>query len=150
MKVQNLLNFLNAFKEHCDAVLLKQLLGILHSPWFTYEMAKSDKSCLSLQEIFNLIFNLIGYLNSLLNSYRIVIILFFPSVFFQLYTYGVSKQCVQVNSTNAESFQFLIKDFFSKEYLLAGNGMQLADGGWLIPTDEGKAGKKEFYRCCYL
>ncbi|NXD78619.1 BRCA2 protein, partial [Halcyon senegalensis] len=64
----------------------------------------------------------------------------------ELYTYGVSKHCVQVNSTNAESFQFLIKDFFSKEYLLAGNGMQLADGGWLIPTDEGKAGKKEFYR----
>ncbi|KFQ88144.1 Breast cancer type 2 susceptibility protein, partial [Phoenicopterus ruber ruber] len=64
----------------------------------------------------------------------------------ELYTYGVSTRCIQVNSTNAESFQFLIKDFFSKEYLLAGNGMQLADGGWLIPTDEGKAGKKEFYR----
>ncbi|XP_051498421.1 breast cancer type 2 susceptibility protein isoform X2 [Apus apus] len=64
----------------------------------------------------------------------------------ELYTYGVSKHCIQVNSTNAESFQFLIEDFFSKEYLLAGNGMQLADGGWLIPTDEGKAGKKEFYR----
>ncbi|NWX45505.1 BRCA2 protein, partial [Steatornis caripensis] len=64
----------------------------------------------------------------------------------ELYTYGVSKHCIQVNSTNAESFQFLIKDFFSKEYLLAGNGMQLADGGWLIPTDDGKAGKKEFYR----
>ncbi|NXX78545.1 BRCA2 protein, partial [Urocolius indicus] len=64
----------------------------------------------------------------------------------ELYTYGVSKHCIQVNSTNAESFQFLMKDFFSKEYLLAGNGMQIADGGWLIPTDEGKAGKKEFYR----
>ncbi|NXF44917.1 BRCA2 protein, partial [Oceanites oceanicus] len=64
----------------------------------------------------------------------------------ELYTYGVSKHCIQIKSTNAESFQFLIKDFFSKEYLLAGNGMQLADGGWLIPTDEGKAGKKEFYR----
>ncbi|NWH80386.1 BRCA2 protein, partial [Piaya cayana] len=64
----------------------------------------------------------------------------------ELYTYGVSTHCMHVNSTNAESFQFLIKDFFSKEYLLAGNGMQLADGGWLIPTDEGKAGKKEFYR----
>ncbi|KFR13585.1 Breast cancer type 2 susceptibility protein, partial [Opisthocomus hoazin] len=64
----------------------------------------------------------------------------------ELYMCGVSKHCIQVNSTNAESFQFLIKDFFSKEYLLAGNGMQLADGGWLIPTDEGKAGKKEFYR----
>ncbi|NXF87818.1 BRCA2 protein, partial [Eubucco bourcierii] len=64
----------------------------------------------------------------------------------ELYMYGVSKHCLTVNSTNAESFQFLIKDFVSKEYLLAGNGMQLADGGWLIPTDEGKAGKKEFYR----
>ncbi|NXL45499.1 BRCA2 protein, partial [Podilymbus podiceps] len=64
----------------------------------------------------------------------------------ELYTYGVSTHCIRVNSTNAESFQFLIKDFFSKEYLLAGNGVQLADGGWLIPTDEGKAGKKEFYR----
>ncbi|NXG41673.1 BRCA2 protein, partial [Psilopogon haemacephalus] len=64
----------------------------------------------------------------------------------ELYMYGVSKHCIKVNSTNAESFQFLIKDFVSKEYLLAGNGMQLADGGWLIPTDEGKAGKKEFYR----
>ncbi|NWR51019.1 BRCA2 protein, partial [Regulus satrapa] len=64
----------------------------------------------------------------------------------ELYTHGVSKQCIQANSTNAESFQFLIKDFFSKEYLLAGNGVQLADGGWLIPTDEGKVGKKEFYR----
>lgn len=64
--------------------------------------------------------------------------------------YGVSKRCIKVNSTNAESFQFLIKDFVSKEYLLAGNGIQLADGGWLIPTDDGKAGKKEFYRYCYL
>ncbi|NXS93681.1 BRCA2 protein, partial [Jacana jacana] len=64
----------------------------------------------------------------------------------ELYTYGVSKHCVQVNSANAESFQFLVKDFFSTEYLLAGNGIQLADGGWLIPTDEGKAGKREFYR----
>ncbi|NXL61179.1 BRCA2 protein, partial [Chordeiles acutipennis] len=64
----------------------------------------------------------------------------------ELYTYGVSTYCIQVNSTNAESFQFLVEDFFSKEYVLAGNGMQLADGGWLIPTDEGKAGKKEFYR----
>ncbi|XP_031471689.1 breast cancer type 2 susceptibility protein [Phasianus colchicus] len=64
----------------------------------------------------------------------------------KLYTYGVSKHCIQVNSTNAESFQFLIEEFFSKEYLVAGNGIQLADGGWLIPTDEGKAGKKEFYR----
>ncbi|XP_067419058.1 breast cancer type 2 susceptibility protein [Emydura macquarii macquarii] len=64
----------------------------------------------------------------------------------QLYMYGVSKHCIEVNSINAESFQFLIQDFFSKEYLLSGHGIQLADGGWLIPTDAGKAGKEEFYR----
>ncbi|XP_062423110.1 breast cancer type 2 susceptibility protein [Rhea pennata] len=64
----------------------------------------------------------------------------------QLYTYGVSKHCIQVNSVNAEAFQFLMEDFFSMEDLLTGNGVQLADGGWLIPTDEGKAGKREFYR----
>ncbi|XP_074838457.1 breast cancer type 2 susceptibility protein [Carettochelys insculpta] len=64
----------------------------------------------------------------------------------QLYMYGVSKHCIKINSINAESFQFFIQDFFSKEHLLAGYGIQLADGGWLIPNDEGKAGKEEFYR----
>ncbi|NXA51689.1 BRCA2 protein, partial [Nothocercus julius] len=64
----------------------------------------------------------------------------------QLYKYGVSKSCIEVNSVNAESFQFIMEEFLSKEYLLAGHGIQLADGGWLIPTDDGKAGKREFYR----
>ncbi|NWY04451.1 BRCA2 protein, partial [Nothoprocta ornata] len=64
----------------------------------------------------------------------------------QLYKYGVSKSCIRVNSVNAESFQFIMEEFLSKEYLLAGQGIQLADGGWLIPTDDGKAGKREFYR----
>lgn len=66
--------------------------------------------------------------------------------FLQLYMYGVSKSCIQVNSINAESFEFLIQDFFSEEYFLAGHGVQLGDGGWLIPTEEGRAGKNEFYR----
>ncbi|KYO26399.1 breast cancer type 2 susceptibility protein isoform B [Alligator mississippiensis] len=64
----------------------------------------------------------------------------------ELYMYGVSKSCIQVNSINAESFEFLIQDFFSEEYFLAGHGVQLGDGGWLIPTEEGRAGKNEFYR----
>ncbi|NXA37572.1 BRCA2 protein, partial [Eudromia elegans] len=64
----------------------------------------------------------------------------------QLYKCGVSKSCIQVDSVNAESFQFIMEEFLSKEYLLEGHGMQLADGGWLIPTDDGKAGKREFYR----
>ncbi|XP_012665452.1 breast cancer type 2 susceptibility protein [Otolemur garnettii] len=64
----------------------------------------------------------------------------------QLYMYGVSKHCIKINSKNAESFQFHIQDYFGKEYLWAGKGIQLADGGWLIPSNDGKAGKEEFYR----
>nr|XP_012320951.1 breast cancer type 2 susceptibility protein isoform X2 [Aotus nancymaae] len=64
----------------------------------------------------------------------------------QLYIYGVSKHCVKINSKNAESFQFHTQDYFGKESLWAGKGIQLADGGWLIPSNDGKAGKEEFYR----
>ncbi|XP_007666889.2 breast cancer type 2 susceptibility protein [Ornithorhynchus anatinus] len=64
----------------------------------------------------------------------------------ELYMCGVSKHCLRVNSKNAESFQFCSQDCFSRECWSAGNGVQLADGGWLIPTNAGKAGKEEFYR----
>lgn len=60
--------------------------------------------------------------------------------------YGVSKACISVNSKNAEYFQFAIEDHFGKEALCSGKGFQLADGGWLIPSNDGKAGKEEFYR----
>ncbi|KAI6056025.1 BRCA2 [Marmota monax] len=64
----------------------------------------------------------------------------------QLYMYGVSKHCIKINSKNAGSFQFHTQDYFSKEDLWAGKGVQLADGGWLIPSNDGKTGKEEFYR----
>lgn len=64
----------------------------------------------------------------------------------QLYMYGVSKHCIKISSKNAESFQFYTQDYFGKESLWAGKGIQLADGGWLIPSNDGKAGKEEFYR----
>ncbi|XP_021122166.1 breast cancer type 2 susceptibility protein isoform X2 [Heterocephalus glaber] len=64
----------------------------------------------------------------------------------QLYMYGISKHCMKINSKNAGSFQFHTQDYFGKEDLQAGKGIQLADGGWLIPTNDGKAGKEEFYR----
>uniref|UniRef100_A0A8C3WKJ3 BRCA2 DNA repair associated n=1 Tax=Catagonus wagneri TaxID=51154 RepID=A0A8C3WKJ3_9CETA len=64
----------------------------------------------------------------------------------QLYMYGVSKHCIKINSKNAESFEFHTQDYFGKESLCAGKGIQLADGGWLIPSNDGKAGKEEFYR----
>uniref|UniRef100_A0A8C9A5E9 BRCA2 DNA repair associated n=1 Tax=Prolemur simus TaxID=1328070 RepID=A0A8C9A5E9_PROSS len=64
----------------------------------------------------------------------------------QLYMYGVSKHCIKINSKNAESFQFHMQDYFGKEDLWARQGIQLADGGWLLPSNDGKAGKEEFYR----
>ncbi|XP_072433343.1 breast cancer type 2 susceptibility protein isoform X2 [Chiloscyllium punctatum] len=64
----------------------------------------------------------------------------------QLYTYGVSRGTLKVRAENAESFQINSREFFSKELVKAGNGMQLADGGRLIPDDNGMAGKSEFYR----
>uniref|UniRef100_A0A8C5SJR0 Tower domain-containing protein n=1 Tax=Laticauda laticaudata TaxID=8630 RepID=A0A8C5SJR0_LATLA len=63
----------------------------------------------------------------------------------QLYAFGISKQCIKINSTNAEDFQFFIQDFFSRRYFLEDHGIQLADGGYIIPNDEGKAGKEEFF-----
>lgn len=66
--------------------------------------------------------------------------------FVQLYMYGVSKHCIKINSKNAESFEFHTQDYFGTEGLCAGKGIQLADGGWLIPSNDGKAGKEEFYR----
>ncbi|KAL7983395.1 hypothetical protein Chor_000271, partial [Crotalus horridus] len=63
----------------------------------------------------------------------------------QLYAFGVSRQSIKINSTNAEDFQFLIQDFFSRKYFLEDHGIQLADGGYIIPNDEGKAGKEEFF-----
>ncbi|XP_012578697.1 PREDICTED: breast cancer type 2 susceptibility protein [Condylura cristata] len=70
-----------------------------------------------------------------------------PSAFSpkQLYMFGISEHCIKINSKNAESFQFHTQDYFGKEVLRTGKGIQLADGGFLIPSNEGKAGKEEFY-----
>ncbi|XP_048454164.1 breast cancer type 2 susceptibility protein isoform X2 [Rhincodon typus] len=64
----------------------------------------------------------------------------------QLYIYGVSRGTLKVRAENAESFQINSREFFSEELVKTGNGMQLADGGWLVPNNNGMAGKCEFYR----
>ncbi|KAG7471233.1 hypothetical protein MATL_G00122260 [Megalops atlanticus] len=38
------------------------------------------------------------------------------------------------------------RDFFRQELLTEAGGVQLADGGWLIPSNDSTAGKEEFYR----
>ncbi|XP_038673987.1 breast cancer type 2 susceptibility protein isoform X2 [Scyliorhinus canicula] len=64
----------------------------------------------------------------------------------QLYVYGVSRSTLGVQAANAESFQINSREFLSEELFETGSGVQLADGGWLIPDNNGMAGKSEFYR----
>ncbi|KAM4627618.1 breast cancer type 2 susceptibility protein [Polymixia lowei] len=64
----------------------------------------------------------------------------------QLYGYGVHQHVSGITSDNAESFRFRCQQFFKQEVFVDGGGVQLADGGWLIPRNDGTMGKEEFYR----
>ncbi|XP_014892348.1 breast cancer type 2 susceptibility protein [Poecilia latipinna] len=64
----------------------------------------------------------------------------------ELYECGVHKHVPEITSQNAESFRFNLLQFVKQETLAEGGGVQLADGGWLIPSDDWTAGKEEFYR----
>ncbi|XP_041849770.1 breast cancer type 2 susceptibility protein isoform X1 [Melanotaenia boesemani] len=64
----------------------------------------------------------------------------------QLYEYGVQRHVSEVRSESAESFRFNLLQFIRQETLTDGGGVQLADGGWLIPSNDWTAGKEEFYR----
>ncbi|XP_053176160.1 breast cancer type 2 susceptibility protein [Scomber japonicus] len=64
----------------------------------------------------------------------------------QLYGYGVHQHVSEITSENAQSFRFSIQQFLKREAFIDDGGVQLADGGWLIPSKDGTAGKEEFYR----
>ncbi|XP_034404003.1 breast cancer type 2 susceptibility protein isoform X1 [Cyclopterus lumpus] len=64
----------------------------------------------------------------------------------QLYGHGVHQHVCEISSETAESFRFHLKQFIKQEAFLDGGGVQLADGGWLIPSKDGTAGKEEFLR----
>ncbi|CAJ1065080.1 breast cancer type 2 susceptibility protein [Xyrichtys novacula] len=64
----------------------------------------------------------------------------------QLYGYGVHQYVCEITGETAESFRFRLQHFIKQEAFIDGGGVQLADGGWLIPSNDGTAGKQEFYR----
>ncbi|XP_063807848.1 breast cancer type 2 susceptibility protein [Pseudophryne corroboree] len=64
----------------------------------------------------------------------------------QLYRLGVVKNHIGINSERARTFEFHCRDYFSMECLLPSGGVQIADGGWLVPSDTLTAGRLEFYR----
>ena len=65
---------------------------------------------------------------------------------FQLYGYGVHHHVSDISSETAEAFRFNVHQFLKLEAFTDGGGIQLADGGWLIPSKDGTAGKEEFYK----
>uniref|UniRef100_A0A3B4UCS1 BRCA2 DNA repair associated n=1 Tax=Seriola dumerili TaxID=41447 RepID=A0A3B4UCS1_SERDU len=64
----------------------------------------------------------------------------------QLYGYGVHQHVSEITSETAETFRFNLQQFLKLEAFIDGGGVQLADGGRLIPSNDGTAGKEEFYR----
>ncbi|XP_071352641.1 breast cancer type 2 susceptibility protein isoform X2 [Trachinotus anak] len=64
----------------------------------------------------------------------------------QLYGYGVHQHVSEITSETAETFRFNLQQFLKLEAFIDGGGVQLADGGWLIPSNDVTAGKEEFYR----
>ncbi|KAM4742467.1 LOW QUALITY PROTEIN: breast cancer type 2 susceptibility protein [Anableps anableps] len=64
----------------------------------------------------------------------------------ELYECGVHKHVPEITGGNAESFRFNLLQFIKQETLADEGGIQLADGGWLIPSNDWTAGKEEFYR----
>ncbi|XP_024133108.1 breast cancer type 2 susceptibility protein [Oryzias melastigma] len=64
----------------------------------------------------------------------------------QLYRRGVHAHVSGITSETAESFRFRLLHFFKRDTFIDEGGVKLADGGWLIPTKDGTAGKEEFFR----
>lgn len=67
----------------------------------------------------------------------------------QLYSHGVHPHAHEITSETAEAFRFSLKQFVQPESLMEAGGVQLADGGWLVPSEDGTAGKEEFYLYIY-
>nr|DBA32609.1 TPA: hypothetical protein GDO54_000387 [Pyxicephalus adspersus] len=64
----------------------------------------------------------------------------------QLYRFGVLKNHIGINSETARTFHFHCLEYFTKDTLMPNGGVQIADGGWLVPSDRLTAGREEFYR----
>lgn len=64
----------------------------------------------------------------------------------QLDSHGVHQQVLKITGETAESFRFRLQQFIKQEAFIDGSGVQLGDGGWLVPSNDGTVGKEEFYR----
>lgn len=64
----------------------------------------------------------------------------------QVYEYGVHRHVCNITSETAEAFRFRLELFFNRDAFTDESSIQLADGGRLIPSKDGTAGKEQFCR----
>jgi len=64
----------------------------------------------------------------------------------QLIELGVSQEVISVSSSNAESFRFVGRKYFSESALTSGGGVRMEDGGVLHAGIDGCVGLEELQR----
>ena len=65
---------------------------------------------------------------------------------FQLIELGVSPEITSVSSSNAGSFRFIGRKYFSESVLTSGSGVRTEDGGVLQAGIDGCVGLEEIQR----
>lgn len=63
-----------------------------------------------------------------------------------MFGHGILSSTLSVRPSNAEGYEFAGEDHFSPSCLESDRGIPLDDGGRLVLSPDGLAGKKEFYR----
>jgi len=65
---------------------------------------------------------------------------------FQLIELGVSPEVISISSSNAGSFRFIGRKYFSESVLTSGGGIRMEDGGVLHAGIDGCVGLEEIQR----
>lgn len=65
---------------------------------------------------------------------------------FQLIELGVSPEVISVSSSNAGSFRFIGRKYFSESVFTSGSGVRTEDGGVLHARIDGCVGLEEIQR----
>ena len=84
-----------------------------------------------------------GWQSSFPNRMSYNLLLF--SFYHQLFGHGILSSTLSVRPSNAEGYEFAGEDHFSPSCLESDRGIPLDDGGRLVLSPNGLAGKKEFH-----
>nr|XP_006822251.1 PREDICTED: breast cancer type 2 susceptibility protein-like [Saccoglossus kowalevskii] len=63
----------------------------------------------------------------------------------ELHSFGIHPSVLDIRSSNAENYRFNCANHYSTSICSNQDGIQLSDGGILVPDEKGTAGKDNFY-----